>query len=63
MGNRHATLFWGEEPGTYITPYTEPLYKLLDGLHGVTAEVKDVSLDFSRAISSSIGAHSHDHHH
>ena len=63
VGNRHATLFWGESPGTYITPYTEPLYKLLAGLHGVTAEVEDVSLDLSRAISSSSGAHSHDHHH
>lgn len=59
IGNRHATLFWGEDDHTFITPYTEPTLTLLNKLHGVTATKETLSLDFSKAISSSINAHTH----
>lgn len=59
IGNRHATLFWGDNDHTFITPYTEPTLVMLKKLHGVTAHVETVSLDFSKAISSSINAHTH----
>ncbi|MDO5520697.1 MAG: urease accessory protein UreE [bacterium] len=59
VGNRHATLFWGDDDHTFITPYNEPMLVLLNKIHGVSAEVKTVKLDFSKAISSSINAHTH----
>lgn len=59
IGNRHATLFWGENTHTFITPYTEPMLVMLNKLHGVTTSVQTISLDFSKAISSSINAHTH----
>lgn len=59
IGNRHATLFWGENDHTFITPYNEPTLMMLSKLHGVTATVETISLDFDKAISSSINAHTH----
>lgn len=59
IGNRHATLFWGDTAYSFITPYTEPLLTLLNKLHGVEARVETISLDFTKAISSSINAHTH----
>ena len=59
IGNRHATLFWGEDAHTFITPYNEPTLTMLNKLHGVTTTVETISLDFSKAISSSINAHTH----
>ena len=59
IGNRHATLFWGENDHTFVTPYNEPTLVMLNKLHGVTTKVEAVSLDFSKAISSSINAHTH----
>lgn len=59
IGNRHATLFWGDNEFTFITPYTEPTLTMLKKLHGVTTDIQSVSLDFSKAISSSINAHTH----
>ena len=59
IGNRHATLFWGDNESTFITPYTEPTLTMLKKLHGVTTNIQTVSLDFSKAISSSINAHTH----
>ncbi len=59
IGNRHATLFWGDDHHTFITPYTEPTLVLLQKLHGVDASVQTVSFDFDKAISSSINAHTH----
>ena len=59
IGNRHATLFWGENAHTFITPYNEPTLTMLNKLHGVTTTVETISLDFSKAISSSINAHTH----
>ncbi|MBP3888907.1 MAG: urease accessory protein UreE [Cellulosilyticum sp.] len=59
IGNRHATLFWGNDDHTFITPYTEPMLVMIQKLHGVTATVKTLSLDFNKAISASINAHTH----
>lgn len=59
IGNRHATLFWGDDHHTFITPYTEPTLTMLNKLHGVNARVQTISLDFTKAISSSINAHTH----
>ena len=59
IGNRHATLFWGNDSHTFITPYTEPTLVMLNKLHGVNAKVETVALDFTKAISSSINAHTH----
>lgn len=59
IGNRHATLFWGENDHTFITPYNEPTLSMLSKLHGVTTKVETTYLDFNKAISSSINAHTH----
>ena len=59
IGNRHATLFWGEEENTFVTPYNEPMLTMIQKIHGVTAEVKTIEFDFDKAISSSINAHAH----
>ncbi len=59
IGNRHATLFCGEDDYTFITPYNGPTLAMLEKLHGVTTTVKSISLDFSKAISASINAHTH----
>lgn len=59
IGNRHATLFWGDDNYSFITPYNEPTLIMLNKLHGVKTHVETVTLDFSKAISSSINAHTH----
>lgn len=59
IGNRHATLFWGDDDRTFITPYNEPMLKMIEKIHGVKAEVKTIAFDFDQAISSSINAHTH----
>ena len=58
-GNRHAPLFYGEEENTFITPYNEPMYLMLEKLHGVTATKEIQRLDFDRRISAAV----HNHHH
>lgn len=59
IGNRHASLFWGQDDHTFVTPYTEPTLVMLEKIHGVTATVQTIPLDFAKAISSSINAHTH----
>lgn len=59
IGNRHAPLFYGEEENTFITPYNEPMYLMLEKLHGVTATKEIQRLDFDRRISAAV----HNHHH
>jgi urease accessory protein len=59
IGNRHAPLFYGEEEYTFITPYNEPMLRMLSGLHGVKAEKEVRKLAFDRRISASV----HNHHH
>jgi len=58
IGNRHASLFWGEDD-TFITIYNEPMLIMLQKIHGVTAVKEVKKLDFDQRISASI----HDHHH
>ncbi|MDO5422359.1 MAG: urease accessory protein UreE [Eubacteriales bacterium] len=59
IGNRHASLFWGEKENSFITPYNEPMLLMLSKLPGVEAQVREVKLDFDRRISASINAHTH----
>lgn len=59
IGNRHATLLWGEGKNTFITPYTQPILELLQKLHGVEAEKKEMVLDFDKRISASVNSHTH----
>ena len=59
FGDRHAPLFYGEEENTFITPYNEPMYLMLEKLHGVTATKEIQRLDFDRRISAAV----HNHHH
>lgn len=59
VGNRHATLFWGNNHLEVITPYNGSLLKLINSLHGVDAEVDKIKLDFDKSISASINNHTH----
>ena len=59
IGNRHAPLFYGEEENTFITPYNEPMYLMLEKLHGVTATKEIQRLDFDRRISAAVRNHHH----
>lgn len=59
VGNRHATLFWGQDDHSFITPYNEPMLQMLNKIHGVSAKVETLTFDFEKAISSSINAHTH----
>lgn len=62
IGNRHAPLFFGEDSSTFVTPYNEPMLRLLSSLHGVETRKTIESLNFKGQISSQIG-HSHHHDH
>lgn len=58
IGNKHAALLWGENHHQLITPYNEPMKVMLEKI-GVKVEKKNVKLDFSKSISSSINSHTH----
>lgn len=59
IGNKHAALFWGERNDQLITPYNGPTLAMLQKLHGVTAEVKEIKLDFNKRISAVVHSHTH----
>lgn len=67
IGNRHATLFYGDSDMEFITPYNEPMFEMLNKIHRhkngecvrVKAEKKVLKLNFDKAISSSINNHTH----
>lgn len=64
VGNTHAALFYGDDVFQLVTTYTEPVERLLTGLHGVSVRVDDVVLDPSRRVSTNAHHHhDHDHHH
>lgn len=65
IGNRHAQLFAGEEDNVFLTPYNEPMIKMLSKIASVEAEDVTVKLDFTKRISSGAPGHSHgeEHHH
>lgn len=59
IGNRHASLFRGRDDNSFITPYSEPMLRMLNQLHGISVTVKRAKLDFDRRISAAVNAHSH----
>lgn len=59
IGNKHATLLYGENFYQFITPYNEPTYQLLEKMHGVSVRKELRKMDFDKRISSSINAHTH----
>lgn len=67
IGNRHATLFYGDNDNEFITPYNEPMLEMLKKIHKhinnecIRVEVvkKMYKLNFNKAISSSINSHTH----
>ena len=59
IGNKHATLFWGENENEFNTTYNEPTLLMLQKIHGVNAKVEKIKFDFAKSISSSINSHTH----
>lgn len=59
VGNAHTPLFFGENDFELACTYTEPVERLLSGLHAVTVHVEDRALDPARRVSN----HTHHHHH
>lgn len=62
VGNTHTPLFWGEGGLQLLCEYTEPVERLLSGLHAVTVSVADRVLDPARRVSSSARVHPHGGH-
>ncbi len=71
VGNTHTPLFWGEGGLQLLCEYTEPVERLLCGLHGVEVSAGERVLDPARRVSASAhvhphgdhGEHGHDHGH
>lgn len=59
IGNRHATLFYGNTNFEFITPFNQPMLDMLSKIHGVTAAVENIKLNFDKSISSTINNHTH----
>ena len=58
IGNRHATLFEGNNHNEFITVYREPMKEMLEKI-GANVSVENVQFDFNKSISASINAHQH----
>ena len=58
IGNRHATLFEGDNHNEFITLYSEPMKEMLEKI-GANVTVEEIQFDFNKSISSSINAHHH----
>jgi len=58
IGNRHATLFEGNNHNEFITIYSEPMKEMLEKI-GANVSIEEVQFDFNKSISSSINAHHH----
>ena len=58
IGNRHATLFRGNDHNEFITIYSEPMKEMLEKI-GAKVSKEKVKFDFSKSISSSINSHHH----
>ena len=58
IGNRHATLFEGNNHNEFITIYSEPMKEMLEKI-GANVTVEELQFDFNKSISSSINAHHH----
>ena len=61
VGNTHTPLFWGEGGLELLCEHTEPVERLLTGLHGVAVTAADRVLDPARRVSSSAHVHPHGH--
>lgn len=61
VGNTHTPLFWGKGGLQLLCEYTEPVERLLAGLHGVTVTAGEKVLDPARRVSASAHVHPHDH--
>ncbi len=59
VGNTHTPLFWGENGFELLCEYTEPVERLLCGLHAVTVTAAERVLDPARRVSSSAHVHPH----
>lgn len=59
VGNTHTPLFFGEGPYQVLCEYTEPVERLLCGLHAVSVRAGEAVLDPARRVSAS----AHHHHH
>jgi urease accessory protein len=67
IGNRHATLFYGDNERQFVTPYNQPMLDMLNKIHKhtdgecvrVTAVKKLQKLNFDKAISSTVNNHTH----
>ena len=58
IGNRHATLFEGNNHNEFITIYSEPMKEMLEKI-GANVSIEEVQFDFDKSISSSINSHHH----
>ena len=59
IGNRHASLFCGRDRNSFITPYSEPMLRMLNQIPGISVTVKQSKLDFDKRISAGVSAHAH----
>ncbi len=59
VGNTHTPLFFGDGPFQVLCEYTEPVERLLVGLHAVSVTVGERVLDPARRVSSSAHVHPH----
>ena len=59
IGNCHASLFFGRDRNSFITPYSEPMLHMLNQIPGISVTVKQAKLDFDKRISAGVSAHTH----
>jgi urease accessory protein len=59
IGNKHASLFYGENHDELITPYDKTIEALMQKLN-IETRTTEVKLDFAKSISSG-GPHTHTH--
>lgn len=59
VGNTHTPLFWGAGELELLCDYSEPVERLLSGLHGVRVGEGERVLDPARRVSAA----AHHHHH
>jgi urease accessory protein len=63
IGNRHAPLFHGEEPGELLLPFDEPMKQMLEKM-GCAVQVKEARLLPENRVSAARGFDGgHGHHH
>ena len=63
IGNTHGALFYGDNDYELLTPYTEPVFRMLQEIHGVTVSDEMRTFDFKKAVSSPGHGSGPGHHH